>query len=72
MTFKIGTVNIRGLTKYRYNLEFFLNNNKIDVIGIQESLITNIKQTPNISGYCHFTKIGKLRSTGITIYVKNK
>ena len=34
MTFKIGTVNIRGLTKYRYNLEFFLNNNKIDVAGI--------------------------------------
>ena len=42
-SFKIGTVNIRGLTKYRYNLEFFLNNKDIDIIGIQESLITNIK-----------------------------
>ena len=33
-SFKIGTINIRGLAKYRYNLEFFLNNKDIDVIGI--------------------------------------
>ena len=54
--FKIGTKNIRRLTKYRYNLEFFFNNKDIDVIGVQESLITNEKLIPNISGYCHFIK----------------
>ena len=54
--FKIGTKNIRRLTKYRYNLEFFFNNKDIDVIGVQESLITNEKLIPKISGYCHFIK----------------
>ena len=25
-----------------------------------------------IKGYCHFIRIGKIRNTGIVIYVKNK